>query len=70
MFRYDHRYENDGQRLAALVQATVGKRLMYKRPVPKAGQGLTSTSLFLLGGLLCNNRKPSDVCEMTRVMSD
>lgn len=36
MFRYDHRYENDGQRLAALIQAMIGKRLMYKRPVPKA----------------------------------
>jgi transposase-like protein len=38
MFRYDHREMTDGERVVAIIRATIGKRLMYKDPVGKAGQ--------------------------------
>ncbi len=37
MFRYDRRKMTDGERVVAMIRATVGKRLMYKDPIGKAG---------------------------------
>lgn len=33
VFRWDHRKVDDGERMLSLIQATDGKRLMYKQPV-------------------------------------
>ena len=41
-FRYNHRELNDGERVTALVQASVGKRLRYRDAVAKPQRGVRS----------------------------